>query len=228
MQQETLRATKRDTAGSRPSRRLRREGQIPGIVYGSGMDSIAIHVSSRDLYAVLHTEAGMNAIIEVDVDGESVLTVAREVYRHPVRGDIEHLDFIKVSLDTEIEAEVVIDFVGVPFSVTEEEGIVQTIQPSVTISALPNAIPSSIELDISAMELHDTLTVADLPEVDGVTYVTEADYAVVTVSVPAAEIIDEPEIEEGEEGVEGEEGEEGVEGEEGAEGAAEDAAKDEG
>jgi large subunit ribosomal protein L25 len=192
-------------------------------VYGSDIDTIAIHVSERDLYAVLHTQAGMNAIIEVDVEGESVLTVAREIYRHPVKGDIEHLDFIQVSLDTEIEAEVAIDFLGIPFGVTEEGGIVQTIQPSITISALPNAIPSSIELDISAMDLHDTLTVADLPQIDGVTYVTEADYAVVTVSLPAAEIVEEPELEEGEEGLEGEEAAEGEEGDEGAEeGAKED------
>jgi large subunit ribosomal protein L25 len=192
-------------------------------VYGSDIDTIAIHVSERDLYTVLHTEAGMNAIIEVDVEGESVLTVAREIYRHPVKGDIEHLDFIQVSLDTEIEAEVAIDFLGIPFGVTEEGGIVQTIQPSITISALPNAIPSSIELDISAMDLHDTLTVADLPQIDGVTYVTEADYAVVTVSLPAAEIVEEPELEEGEEGLEGEEAAEGEEGDEGAEeGAKED------
>jgi large subunit ribosomal protein L25 len=214
MEQETLRADRRETMGSRPSRRLRRDGRVPGIVYGSEIESMAIHVSERDLYAVLHSEAGLNAIIEVDVDGEAVLTVAREIYRHPVKGDIEHLDFIQVSLDTEIEAEVSIDFIGIPIGVTEEGGIVQTIQPSVSISALPNAIPSSIELDISAMDLHDTLTVADLPEIDGVVYVTEAEYAVVTVSLPAAEIVEEPEVVEGEEGLEGEEV---VEGEEGAE-----------
>jgi large subunit ribosomal protein L25 len=225
MQQETLRATKRETAGSRPSRRLRRDGRVPAIVYGSETDSIAIHVAAGDLYTILHTEAGMNAIIEVEVEGKSVLTVAREIYRHPVKGDIEHLDFIEVSLDTEIEAEVSIDFIGIPVGVTEEGGIVQIIQPSVTINALPNAIPSSIELDIAEMELHDTMTVADLPEIDGVTYVTEADYAVVSVSVPAAEIVEEPELVEGEEGIEGEEGEEGIEGEERSD---EGASKDEG
>ena len=226
MEQETLRATKRESTGSRQSRRLRRDGQIPGIVYGSNTDAIAIHVSAGDLYTVLHTEAGTNALIEVEVEGTSVLTVAREIYRHPVKGDIEHLDFIEVSLDTEIEAEVVIDFLGIPFGVTEEGGIVQTIQPSVTISALPNAIPSSIELDIAGMALHDTLTVADLPEIDGVIYVTEADYAVVSISLPAAEIVEEPEVVEGEEGLEGEEGAE--EGAEDAEATDEVASKDEG
>jgi large subunit ribosomal protein L25 len=220
MQQETLRATKRETAGSRASKRLRRDGRVPGVVYGTDIDPIAIHVSSRDLYAVLHTEAGLNAIIEVDVDGASVLTVAREVYRHPVRGEIDHLDFIKVSLDIEIEAEVQIDFIGTPIGVIDEEGILHILEPTVTISVLPNAIPSSIQLDISAMVLHDTLTVGDLPELEGIEYVTESEYPVVTVAVPAAEIVEEPVLLEGEEG---EEGEEGAEGEDGAEeGAGED------
>jgi len=220
MQQETLRATKRQTAGSRASKRLRREGRVPGVVYGSDIDPVAIHVSQSDLYSVLHTEAGLNAIIEVDVDGESVLTVAREVYRHPVRGEIDHLDFIKVSLDIEIEAEVALEFTGESFGVIEEGGILQTLEATISITALPNAIPSSIKLDVTEMNVGDTLTVADLPEMEGVTYVNDDDHAVATVSLPAAEIVEEPVLEEGEEGeegegVEGEEGE-GVEGEEGA------------
>ncbi len=226
MQQETLRAAKRETAGSRASKRLRRDGRVPGVLYGSDIDAVPIHVSARDLYGVLHTDAGLNAIIEVDVDGDSVLTVAREIYRHPVRGEIHHLDFIKVSLDTEIEAEVGLNFVGDSFGVLEEGGILQTLEATISISALPNAIPSAIDLDVSEMGIGDTLTVADLPEIDGVTYVTEADYAVVTVSLPAAEIVEEPVLEEGEELLEGEEGE--GEGEEGDESAAEGAGEGEG
>lgn len=214
MQQETLRATKRVTAGTRASKRLRREGRVPGVVYGTDIDPIAIHVSSGDLYSVLHTEAGLNAIIEVDVEGETVLTVAREVYRHPVRGEIDHLDFIKVRLDTEIEAEVALEFIGEALGALEEGGILQTLEATISISALPNAIPSAISLDVSAMVVGDTLTVADLPQMEGVTYLSDDDHAVVTVSLPAAEIIEEPEVLEGEELLEGEEGAE--EGEEGA------------
>ena len=76
MQQENLHATKRVTSGSRASKRLRRDGRVPGVVYGSTVDPQPVHVSSRDLYTVLHTEAGLNAIIELDVEGDSVLTVA--------------------------------------------------------------------------------------------------------------------------------------------------------
>lgn len=207
MQQETLSATKRVTAGTRASKRLRRDGRVPGVVYGTDMDPIAIHVSSRDLYSVLHTDAGLNAIIEVDIDGESVLTVARELYRHPVRGEIDHLDFIQVRLDVEIEADVPMEYVGIPIGVVDEEGLVNILEPTLAISALPNAIPASIEVDISGLNLHDTMTVADLPVLDGVTYVAEPDHAVVTVGQKVAEVIETVLVEEDEAGeeVEGDE-----------------------
>jgi large subunit ribosomal protein L25 len=206
MQQETLRATKRTTQGTRASKRLRRDGRIPAVVYGTDVaEPHAIHVAQRELQAVLRTEAGLNALIEVDVDGEQILTVAREIQRNPVRGEIDHLDFIQVSLDTEIEADVHVEYVGIPFGVLEEEGIAETLNSSVTITALPNAIPTSIEIDISHLGLHDTLTVADLPVLDGVTYTAAEDYPLLTVVTPAAEIVEEVVVEEGEELEEGEE-----------------------
>jgi len=192
MQQETLHATKRVTSGSRASNRLRNDGRVPGVVYGSTIDPQPVHVSVRDLYAVLHTEAGLNAIIEVDVEGDSVLTVARELQRHPARGDILHLDFIEVRMDEEIQAEVGVEYTGVPIGVRDEGGIVETIAASVTISALPTAIPSHIELDIAHLALGDTLKVSDLPEIDGVTYSADADDPLLTVVAPAAEVVEEP------------------------------------
>lgn len=186
MQQETLQATKRVTSGSRASRRLRRDGRVPGVVYGTTVDTQPIHVSSRDLYSVLHTEAGLNAIIELDVDGESVLTVAREVQRHPVRGEIQHLDFIEVRMDQEIQAEVGVVYTGTPVGVRDEGGIVETIENSVMIWALPTAIPSSIEVDVEHLSVGDTLKGSDLPEIEGVRYELDDEAPLLTVVVPAA------------------------------------------
>ncbi|HSJ71365.1 MAG TPA: 50S ribosomal protein L25 [Acidimicrobiia bacterium] len=191
MQQETLHATKRVTSGSRPSKRLRRDGRVPGVVYGSTIEPQPIHVSERDLYAVLHTEAGLNAIIELDVEGSTVLTVAREVQRHPARGEIEHLDFIEVRLDTEIDAEVGIDYLGIPIGVRDEGGMVETIENSIRISALPNAIPSSIEVDIEHLGMGDTLKVSDLPVIDGVTYAADEDAPLLLVTAPAALLVED-------------------------------------
>lgn len=209
--QETLRATKRTTQGTRASKRLRKTGRVLGIVYGTTVAAPhAVHVDTRELQAVLHTDAGLNVIIEIDVEGEHVLTVAREIQRDPVRGDITHLDFIQVRLDTEIEAEVLIEYLGIPVGVIDEGGIAETLDSQITVTALPNAIPTSVEVDISHLGVHDTLTVADLPVLEGVTYEANADHPLLTVVIPAAEEV--VEVEE-EEDVEGEEGEEDTESE---------------
>jgi large subunit ribosomal protein L25 len=209
-----LRATERVTSGSRASRRLRRDGRTPAVVYGTTIDTRAVQVENRDLYGVLHTDAGLNAVIELDVDGSTMLAIAREIQRDPISGDIAHLDFIEVRLDTEIDAEVGIDYVGMPLGVKDSGGIVEVLEASIMISALPNAIPSSVEVNVEHLDLFDTLKVADLPVIDGVTYLLEADQTLVTVVLPAAEIEPEPAVDmlEGEEGElsEGEEGQEAV------------------
>jgi len=226
MDQVSLRAEPRDVVGSRPARRLRGTGKVPAILYGRGLDPLILTVDRRDLYAALHTEAGANALINLEVEGtkKPFLTVAREIQRHPVRGEIAHLDFISISLDEKINAEVGIEFLGTPLSVREEGALVETIRNSVNVEALPLDIPAHIQLDISEMALNDTLKVSDLPVIDGVEYVDDPESSVVTVIIPR---VAEPEPVEGEllEGEEGEllEGEEGEapEGEEASEGAAE-------
>ena len=211
MEQVSFRAERRTDSGSRPPRRMRREGKVPAIVYGRGLEPFSVSVGGRDLYAALHTDAGLNAVLNVEVDGgETVLAVAREIQRHPVRGEITHLDFIKVSLDVAIEAEVGLEFTGTPLG-AQEGGIVETIENIVVVEALPGAIPSSIPLDISQLEVGDTLRIADLPAIDGVTYVDEPDRPLVTLLIPRL-VEEEVEEVEGEEGLEGAEAE-GAEGE---------------
>jgi large subunit ribosomal protein L25 len=229
MDQVSLQAEPRDIVGSRPARRLRRTGKVPAILYGRGLDPMNLTVDRRDLYAALHTEAGSNALINLEVEGtkKPYLTVAREIQRHPVRGEIDHLDFISISLEERITADVGIEFLGVPISVREEGALVETIRNSVTVEALPLDIPASIPLDISEMALNDTLKVADLPAIEGVEYQDDPDASVVTVIIPRIIEPEEPEALEGEllEGEEGEllEGEEGevAEGDEASDAAAE-------
>ena len=215
MDQVSLRAEQRDLVGTRPAKRLRGAGKVPAVLYGRGLDPLTLTVDRRDLYAALHTDAGANALINLEVEGtkKPYLTVAREIQRHPVRGEIAHLDFISISLDEKITAEVGIEFLGTPDAVKEEGALVETIRNSVMVEALPLDIPAHIQLDISGMALHDTLKVADLPAIDGVEYVDDPDASVVTVIIPRIVEPEEPEPAEGEL-VEGEEGlVEGAEGE---------------
>lgn len=227
MEQVSLRAEPRNEFGSRASRRMRREGGVPAVLYGRGLDPQNLTVNRRELYSVLHTEAGANALINLEVDGtkKPFLTVAREIQRHPVRGEVAHLDFISISLDEKIHAEVVIEFLGTPEG-TKEGGVVETIRTSVNIEALPMEIPGHITVDISAMEVGDTLKVADLPAVEGVEVLDDPESALVTVVIPR--IVEETESET--EPLLGADGEpiEATGGEEGEEGAAGDGGSTEG
>lgn len=186
MEQVTLRGYTGRAHGSRESRRLRREGAVPGVVYGHGLEAVSVAVDRRDLHAALHTEAGLNALINLQVNGDEYLTVAREVQRHPVRGDIIHLDFIRISLDEPIEAEVPVEFIGIPVGVREAKGIVETPHASVMVSALPTAIPSHITVDITDLRIGDATRVSDLPALPGVVYVSDPGTILVMVALPAA------------------------------------------
>lgn len=188
MAQVTLRAQPRVVFGTRPSRRLRREGLIPATVYGRSSDAVSITVNSRDLYSALHTAAGRNALLNVEVEGgDTVLAVAREVQRHPVRGDVIHLDLIQISLDEKINAEVGVEYIGTPQGVRDDGGFVEAIATTVSIAALPTAIPGSIVVNIEDMLTGDTMKLSDLPAIEGVEYLDDEDRPLVTVLLPRVE-----------------------------------------
>ncbi len=222
MDQLTLSAEPRTEYGSRPARRMRREGRIPAVVYGREVEATPVSVDARDLYAALHTEAGLNALINLQVDGQKILTVAREVQRHPVRGEVIHLDFVNISLTESIEAEVGIDFEGTPRGVVDDGGVMELVRNSVMLEALPTDIPQEITIDVSALQIGDSLKISDLPEMEGVTYLEDPEATIVTVLAPRLPEEEEPELTEEElaalEGEEGEEGAEGVAGEDAGEG----------
>ena len=213
MSQVSLRAQAGRKPGSRESRRIRRTGQVPAIVYGSELDPIPVQVDSHDLHVALHTDAGTNAIITLEIDGGKTLTtMARVIERHPFRNEYRHVDFVTVDLSRKITAEVALHFEGTPAGV-REGGVFSPRRTSVQVEVLPTEIPSFIELDVSGVEIGGSLRVEDLPQIEGVEYLEDPEAVLMSVTTPAAEIEEpEPELEEFEEGMELEEGEEGAEG----------------
>jgi large subunit ribosomal protein L25 len=228
MEQVSLRARSGRKPGSRESRRVRREGLVPAVVYGPDVTPIPLAVDAHDLHLALHTEAGSNAIINLEIeDGDTLTTMARVIERHPFRNEYRHIDFVTVDLTKTVHAEVIIHFEGTPIGV-QEGGVFSPARTHVLIEVLPTEIPPFIELDVSAVDIGGSLRIEDLPELENIVYLEEPDAVVMSVTVPAAEI-EEPEPEEGEELEEGEEREEGEEPEEGAEeaeGAGEETAED--
>lgn len=212
--QITLRAETGRATGSRESRRLRRAGSVPAIVYGKDREPLPIAVNRRELRAALTTEAGTNALINLDTGSDTILTPPRVVETHPFRTEIRHVDFVTVSLTDRVQAEIPVHFVGEPVGV-RSGGVLSTPRTTVQIEAPVVSIPTGVDLDISELEIGDALRVGDLPPIEGVLYLEDPEYTVVSVTVPAAEV-EEP-VEEELEGVEGEEGEEAEEGGEAAE-----------
>ena len=211
-----LKAIVREVMGSAESRRLRKDGNIPAVVYGLGMDPLSVAVNAREFRNALKTEAGTNVIINLEVGSDNFTALAREIQKHPYRDEYLHIDLIQIDLTQTVEADVQIDFVGIPIGVKEEGGLVQTINSSISISALPTNIPTSIELDISALNVGDNLTATDVNLPEGVELANEDDESLlVTITLPRAAVEEEEDLDElgmeGEEGADGESTEETVE-----------------
>ena len=226
-----LQVHERESRGSAESRRLRKQGLIPGVLYGRGNAPHAICVPERELRRVLTGAGGLHAILDVELEGQQSThpSILKEYQQHPVKGGIIHIDLQEVRLDQPIQARVVVELVGEPVGVTEG-GVLSQVNREVTVSALPMEIPEHLELDVSRMAIGDTLRLADLPPPrEGVEYLDDPEETVLaTVTMPTR--VEEPEPEEGEEGegVEGEgEAAEGEDGEAGESGEAE-ASADEG
>jgi large subunit ribosomal protein L25 len=205
----TLKAQPRTEFGSRVTRRLRREGMVPGVVYGGGDEARAFQAGDRDIRNVL-VHGG--ALIDIDIEGAgAVPVVIKEQQRHPVRGNLLHLDLQEVKLDVKIEADVSIELLGTEEAPgVKEGGVLEHVTHEITISALPTAIPESIPADVSGMDIGDTLQLSALIAPEGVEFVLGEDQSadeitIATLSPPRVEEV-EPELEEETELV-GEEGE---------------------
>ena len=210
----TLASEPRTELGSGPSGRLRKAGKVPAVVYGLGTDAVSISVPARELSHALSGESGANALITLDVDGESVLTLARQIHRHPTRGEYVHVDFVRISRDVSVSADIPVNLNGEPKGV-RDGGLLEQLwlrfrfelklMFNLTIEAKPGNIPVSIEFDITHLEINDQILVSGLPLPEGVT--TPADEHQVVAQVTQRRVA----VERGE-GGEGGEGEEGGEG----------------
>ncbi|HEY8216689.1 MAG TPA: 50S ribosomal protein L25 [Acidimicrobiia bacterium] len=197
----TLTAEPRAERGSRPAGRLRRAGRVPAVVYGLGSDTQAVTVPARELTNIL--AKGSNTLITLRLDGDEALTLARQVQRDPTRGDLVHVDFIRVRTDVAVAAEVPLHLTGEPAG-ARDGGIVEQLIFNLPIEAKPQDIPTAIEHDISALEIGDQTRVAELTLPAGVTATVEEDALVAQVIAPRVVEEEVPEEVEGEEGVEGE------------------------
>jgi large subunit ribosomal protein L25 len=204
MAEVTLVAEAGRSPGSRPARRLRHEGRIPGVVYGNGVEPMAVSVAARDLRAALSTEAGVNAVLSLQVGGSTLTTMARALQRHPVRNTVIHVDFQVVDPNREITSEVSIVLVGEAVELHRADGILDQQLFALPIRSRPSDIPPHLEVDISGLTIGSAVRVTDIALPPGVA--TDLDPESVVAAGQA------PRVQEVEEAAEGEEEAEGAEG----------------
>ena len=223
MAEVKLAAKKRSVTGKGPARQARKEGRVPATLYGRGLTPLSIDVDRRDLITAFHTDAGMNVLLDLEIDGGTTLAIARELQRDPVRGTLLHADFVAVDRTQEIEVDVPLHLVGESAGV-KSGGVLEQPLFTLHVRCTVTDVPDGIDADISALEIGDALRVEDLARDASFTILNDPDTPVAIVAAPISE--EELEAMEAEAGVEqeapemvGEEGEE--EGEEPAEAAEE-------
>ena len=207
-----IKVAERSEFGSRVSKRKRNEGLVLGVVYGGGSEARPFEVSERELRPILQTGA---ALFDLEFDGSSTPVVIKEQQRHPVRGELQHLDLLEVKLDVAIESEVAIELAGTEDAPgAKEGGVLEHITREITVEALPTEIPEQIVVDVSAMEINDTIQLSTVTPPQGVTFVVDDPEEVTIATLSPPRIEEEPEVEEeaelvGEDGepIEAEEGE---------------------
>ncbi len=200
--------------GTRSSRRLRAEGMVPGVVYGLGQDSVSVAVAWPALRKALTTDAGVNALLTLDIDGEQQLSIVKDIQRHPTRRDVIHVDYIRLDPNAEVEVEVPVVLEGEAKAVTAVSGMVDQTMFALTVLSKPDSIPTELTVDISELEVGDAIKVGEVALPAGVRTEVDAEDTIASALVTRSTLEAMRQEEEGD-AAEGEEGE-AASGEEGS------------
>jgi large subunit ribosomal protein L25 len=186
--QVKLQAAARTEHGKGASGRLRKQGRVPGIMYGYQVEPTSVSVDALELYHVLHTEAGSNVLIRLEIEGETYLTVARDMQWHPLRGETLHVDFLAVDRDSQIAVEVPVHLTDED-DAADDDGIINHILYTVPILVKPLDVPNFFEMSVAGLAIGDVKRVEDLADQlpEGADFDIDLDRTVVTVNAPISE-----------------------------------------
>lgn len=185
----TLKAEKRTDSGKGVARKLRVNGRIPAVVYGQGDEGLLLSLDSHDTVYLFEKISIENTIVDLDVEGEKepISTLVREVQVHPFRSEILHVDFYRIQKGVSLEVQIPLHLHGTAAGVKNQGGVLQQIEHDLPVSCIPSKIPDELTLDVSALEIGDSLSAADLVLPEGVELLLEPEATLVTVSAPRAE-----------------------------------------
>ncbi len=197
MANTTLSAHKRDGTGKGVARKLRQIGRVPAVLYGRDLESVHLSVDAHEAGLLFHAISVENTIVELAVEGEkeSFQTLVREIQSHPSRGTLTHIDFLRIQKGVMIDVEVPLHLVGVPIGVKNHGGLIEQMMHELPVRCIPSKIPHSLDVDISHLDLNESLRVSDLTFGAGVEVTVEADRTICTITQPRAALVeDESEV----------------------------------
>ena len=172
------------------ARRVRVSGKIPAVVYGAGQESVAVAVDPRVITKILHSDSGHNTIFDLNVTGASIVkAMIVDWQREPIKGNLLHIDLKRIAMDKAMRVSVPIQLVGVPAGVKTQGGILEHVLREVEIECLPGDIPSHLDVDVSALELHGVIHVSDLPHSGSIKFLGDEHATVAHVTVIREEVV---------------------------------------
>jgi len=178
-----LKGDARPDTGKGAARKIRAGGRVPAVVYGHGVEPLHVSIDAKELFHLLHTDAGMNVLVDMRVDSDHFLAMPREIQRDHIRGQFIHIDFLRIKRDEKIGVEVPIHLIGESHGV-KEGGVIEHHLWNLHLECFPQDVPSSIDADISSLGINESLKVSDLHLPDNVTLLTSPDEVIVSVVPP--------------------------------------------
>ena len=184
----TLPAEARERAGKGASRALRREGRIPAVIYGGKEDPVTIHIEEKELVKQLHTGHFMNSIVKIEVGGDSVRTLPKDVALHPVTDRPTHADFLRLSKDATVDVSIPVVFVNEEASPgLKKGGVLNVVRHEVDLVCAADKIPGEIEIDVTGKEVGDSIHISEVNLPEGSTSaITDRDYTIATLVAPSS------------------------------------------
>ena len=196
-----LEARPRTPGTKNDARRVRREGKIPGVVYGAGKDATSVSLDPRQVSRILNSQTGHNTIFELAMDGERTQAMIVDWQYEPIKGSLLHIDLKRIAMDKKLTVEVPIVLKGEAIGVKQQGGIMEQLLREVEVECLPADIPNSIEVDVTELVFGKVLRVADLPKSSQLKYLTDANQPVAHVTAVKEEEVATPEAVAAEAGV---------------------------
>lgn len=199
-----IRGDRRQESGKNASRRLRKKGLIPAVIYGEGSEAQPLVITKKDIIHILKQETGENTIFKVALGNKEIDAMIKEIQVDPVTDELLHADLVRISMDKKVRVTVPVVTVGTPVGVKSEGGFIEFITREIEVECLPGSIPENIIIDISNLHLHQTFKVGNIDAQEGITIITDPNTVLVIILAPSkAEVfpgeVPEVAVEEGKE-----------------------------